>query len=331
MSKELTRSEVAELIKGMTGKILITTHKNPDGDAIGSSLGWYHFLKKLGKEVKIFYRDRIPYFFDFLPGVNEVESGPEIKGEFDWVIITDVSDPKRTGFENIPAKKSLVIDHHITAEPFTDYYIVEPDISSTCELSYGIMKIVEPELIDTPIATSLYTGIVTDTGSFNYSNTSPRTLKIASELLEKGVEPYRVYSSLFERNRINKFKLLELVLKTLDFALNGKVAHITLYRKFLEETGAYPEESEGFISYPRSINGVEVAVFFKEVEGEGKWKVSLRSKGKVNVAKIAKKLGGGGHRMAAGYETEGDLREIKSKLFKEIELALEESYYKSIL
>ncbi len=331
MSKGLTRSEVAELIKGMTGKILITTHKNPDGDAIGSSLGWYHFLKKLGKEVKIFYRDRIPYFFDFLPGVNEVESGPEIKGEFDWVIITDVSDPKRTGFENIPAKKSLVIDHHITAEPFTDYYIVEPDISSTCELSYGIMKIAEPELIDTPIATSLYTGIVTDTGSFNYSNTSPRTLKIASELLERGVEPYRVYSSLFERNRINKFKLLELVLKTLDFALNGKVAHITLYRKFLEETGAYPEESEGFISYPRSINGVEVAVFFKEVEGEGKWKVSLRSKGKVNVAKIAKKLGGGGHRMAAGYETEGDLKEIKSKLFKEIELALEESYYKSIL
>ncbi|RKQ63718.1 phosphoesterase RecJ-like protein [Thermovibrio guaymasensis] len=331
MSKGLTRSEVAELIKGMTGKILITTHKNPDGDAIGSSLGWYHFLKKLGKEVKIFYRDRIPYFFDFLPGVNEVESGPEIKGEFDWVIITDVSDPKRTGFENIPAKKSLVIDHHITAEPFTDYYIVEPDISSTCELSYGIMKIAEPELIDTPIATSLYTGIVTDTGSFNYSNTSPRTLKIASELLERGVEPYRVYSSLFERNRINKFKLLELVLKTLDFALNGKVAHITLYRKFLEETGAYPEESEGFISYPRSINGVEVAVFFKEVEGKGKWKVSLRSKGKVNVAKIAKKLGGGGHRMAAGYETEGDLKEIKSKLFKEIELALEESYYKSIL
>ncbi len=331
MSKGLTRSEVAELIRGMTGKILITTHKNPDGDAIGSSLGWYHFLKKLGKEVKIFYRDRIPYFFDFLPGVNEVESGPEIKGEFDWVIITDVSDPKRTGFENIPAKKSLVIDHHITAEPFTDYYIVEPDISSTCELSYGIMKILEPELIDTPIATSLYTGIVTDTGSFNYSNTSPRTLKIASELLERGVEPYRVYSSLFERNRINKFKLLELVLKTLDFALNGKVAHITLYRKFLEETGAYPEESEGFISYPRSINGVEVAVFFKEVEGEGKWKVSLRSKGKVNVAKIAKKLGGGGHRMAAGYETEGDLKEIKSKLFKEIELALEESYYKSIL
>ncbi len=330
MSKKLTRSETAELIKGMEGKILITTHKNPDGDAIGSSLGWYHFLKKLGKEVKIFYRDRIPYFFDFLPGARDVESGTEIKGKFDWVIITDVSDPKRTGFEEIPAEKSLVIDHHITAEPFTDYYIVEPDISSTCELSYEIMKIAEPGLIDTLVALPLYTGIVTDTGSFSYSNTSPRTHYIAAELMEKGVEPYLVYSSIFERNRINKFKLLELVLKTLEFALNGKVAHITLFRCFLVETGAYPEEAEGFINYPRSIEGVEVAVFFKELEEEGKWKISLRSKGRVDVAKVAKRLGGGGHKMAAGYEAEGELEEIKRELFKELEIALEESYYREI-
>jgi len=331
MSIKLTRGETAELIRNMQGKILITTHKNPDGDAIGSSLGWYHFLRKLGKEAKVFYRDRIPYFFDFLPGANEVETGPRIREKFDWVIITDVSDPKRTGFDEIPAEKSLVIDHHITAEPFTDYHIVEPHISSTCELSYGIMKLIEPALIDTLVALPLYTGIVTDTGSFSYSNTSPQTHHIAAELMEKGVEPYKVYSSIFERNRINKFKLLELVLKTLEFSLGGKVAHITLFRRFLEETGAYPEEAEGFINYPRSIEGVEVAVFFKELEEEGKWKVSLRSKGKVDVAKVAKKLGGGGHKMAAGYEAEGELNQIKLTLFKELEIALEESYYREIL
>ncbi len=330
MSQKLTRSQTAELIKKMDGKILVTTHKNPDGDAIGSSLGWYHFLKKLGKEAKIFYRDRIPYFFDFLPGIDKVETGEQIKGEFDWVIITDVSDPKRTGFDQIPAKKSLVIDHHITAEPFTDYYIVEPHISSTCELSYGIMKLIEPNLIDTTVALPLYTGIVTDTGSFSYSNTSPQTHQIAAELMEKGVDPYLVYSSIFERNRINKFKLLELVLKTLEFTIGGKVAHITLFRRFLDQTGAYPEEAEGFINYPRSIEGVEVAVFFKEIEGEGKWKVSLRSKGKVDVAKVAKRLGGGGHKMAAGYETQGELEKIKRELFKELEIALEESHYKKL-
>jgi len=318
---KLNRKETAELIKAMEGDILITTHKNPDGDAVGSSLGWYNFLKKLGKSVKIFYRDRIPYFFGYLPNVNEVEVAEEIRKEFDWVIITDVSEPKRTGFEEIPAKRSLVIDHHITAQPFTDFAIVEPDISSTCELSYELMLLIDPGRITYEVALPIYTGIFTDTGSFSYNNTSSRTLEVAAELLKKGVDPYLVRFNLFERNRINRFKLLELVLRTLEFALGGKVAHITVYRKFLEEAGALLEETEGFINYPRSIAGVEVAVFFKEIEENG-WKVSLRSKGKVNVAEVAKRLGGGGHRMAAGYETEGSLEKVKGELFKELEREL---------
>lgn len=326
---KLNRHETAELLKSVEGKILITTHKNPDGDAIGSSLGWFNFLKKLGKNVRVIYRDRIPFFFDFLPGVDKVEVKEEIDEEFDWVVITDVSDPKRTGFESIPAKKSLVIDHHITAEPFTDYAIVEPEISSTCELSYHIMKLIDENLIDLSVALPIYTGILTDTGGFNYSNTSPETHSIAAELLKKGVNPYQVYTNIFERNRINKLRLLELVLRTLSFELNQKVAHITLFKKFLEETGAYPEESEGFINYPRSIAGVEVALFFKEIE-EGFWKVSMRSKGKVNVAEVAKSFGGGGHKMAAGFEFEGNLEELKKELLKRLEVALEKAYYDSI-
>jgi len=325
----LNREEMAELIEGLEGRILITTHKNPDGDAVGSSLAWYNFLKKLDKDVTVIYRDRIPYFFDFLPGVYDVKVLQEIKDKFDWVIITDVSDPKRTGFDAIPAEKSIVIDHHVTAEPFTDYSIVEPEISSTCELSYYLMKLINADFIDISVALPIYTGIYTDTGSFSYSNTSPETFEVAAELVRKGVNPYFVMSNIFERNRLNKFKLLELVLRTLSFALGGKVAHITLFRSFLEETGAYPEESEGFINYPRSIAGVEVAVFFKEIE-KGSWKVSLRSKGKVDVASVAKRLGGGGHRMAAGFEAEGELTEIKERLFKELEVALEDAYYEGL-
>jgi len=319
---KLSRKEMAELLKSLDGKILITTHKNPDGDAIGSSLGWFNFLKSLGKDVKVVYRDRIPYFFDFLPGIDKVEVKEKLDEQYDWVIITDVSEVKRTGFDSIPAKNSLVIDHHITAEPFTDFAIVEPDISSTCELSYELMLLIDPERITYEVALPVYTGIFTDTGSFSYNNTSSRTLEVAAELLKKGVDPYVVRFNLFERNRINRFKLLELVLRTLEFALNGKVAHITVYRKFLEETGAFLEETEGFINYPRSIVGVEVAIFFKEIEKES-WKVSLRSKGKINVAEIAKKLGGGGHKMAAGYEAEGKLEEVKKNLFKELKLAFE--------
>ncbi len=325
---KLNRKETAKLLKEISGKIMITTHKNPDGDAVGSSLGWFNFLKKLGKDVRVIYSDRVPFFFDFLPGIGNVEVTDEVKEQFDWVIITDVSDPKRTGFSEIPAEKSLVIDHHITAEPFTDYAIVEPEISSTCELSYHIMKMIDEKLIDLSVAIPIYTGIVTDTGGFNYSNTSPETHTVAAELLKLGVNPYEVYTNIFERNRINKLKLLELVLKTLSFELNQKVAHITLFRKFLEETGAYPEEAEGFINYPRSIAGVEVAVFFKEIE-ENYWKVSMRSKGKVNVAEVAKAMGGGGHKMAAGFETRGILEEIKRELFKKLEEALEKAHYES--
>jgi phosphoesterase RecJ-like protein len=319
---KLSRKEMAELLKSIDGKILITTHKNPDGDAIGSTLGWFNFLKSIGKDVKVVYRDRLPYFFDFLPGIDEVEVGEEVEGRYDWVIITDVSEERRTGFLSIPADRSIVIDHHITAEPFADFSIVEPEISSTCELSYELMVLIDREKITYEVALPLYTGMFTDTGGFSYNNTSPRTHEVAAELLRKGIDPYTVRFNLFERNRINRFKLLELVLKTLEFALNGKVAHITVYRKFLEETGALLEETEGFINYPRSIAGVEVAVFFKEIEKES-WKVSLRSKGKINVAEIAKKLGGGGHKMAAGYEAEGKLEEVKKNLFKELELAFE--------
>ena len=321
--RELSRKETAQLLNSMEGKILITTHKNPDGDAIGSSVALYNYLKKLGKDVRIIYKDRVPYFFDFLPGVENVELKDSIDEKFDWVIVTDVSEKKRTGFETIPAKNSLVIDHHITAEPFSDFYIVEPEISSTCELCYYILKILNENLITKEVALPIYTGMVTDTGSFSYTNTSYQTHLVASELIKKGAEPYLVRRNIFERNRINKFKLLELVLRTLEFAVDGKVAHITVYQKFLKETGALMEETEGFINYPRSIQGVEVAVFFKEME-EGSWKVSLRSKGKINVAFIAKKFGGGGHVMAAGFEFEGDLEIRKEKLFEEIEKALKE-------
>jgi phosphoesterase RecJ-like protein len=319
MKKRLTREETAELIKEMDGKILITTHKNPDGDAVGSSLGWFNFLKALGKDVEIIYRDRLPYFFDFIPSSTEVKTADEIEGEYDWVIITDVSEPKRTGFKEIPAKRSLVIDHHITAEPFADYSLVEPEISSTCELSYYVMELIDESLIDERVAVPIYTGILTDSGSFNYSNTSPQTHRVAAKLMERGVNPYLVYTNIFERNRINRFRLLELVLKTLDFALKGVVAHITLFQDFLKKADALPEEAEGFINYPRSIKGVEVAVFFKEMEESGKWKVSLRSKGKVNVARVAKRMGGGGHKFAAGFETEGELEEIRKRLFEELE------------
>jgi phosphoesterase RecJ-like protein len=318
----LSRKEIANLILNLSGKILITTHKNPDGDAVGSIIGWYNYLKNLGKNVKVITRDRIPYFYDFLPSVEKVENRESIDEYFDWTIITDVSEIKRTGFEKIPSNRIIVIDHHITAKPFADFSIVEPEISSSCELSLEIMKLINKDMITYSVALPIFTGMVTDTGSFGYNNTSPETFRNAAFLVERGVNPYTVTTNLFERNRVSRLKLLDLVLRTLKFELNGKVAYITMYRKFLKEAGAFPEESEGFINYPRSIEGVEVAIFFKEIE-ENHWKVSLRSKGKIDVASISTAFGGGGHKMAAGFDCVGNLEEIKRELIKAIELSLE--------
>jgi phosphoesterase RecJ-like protein len=310
---KLSRKETSELIKSMEGRILITTHKNPDGDAIGSSLGWFNFLKSMGKDVELILYDRVPYYFDFLPGAKEVKQARKIEANYNWAILTDVSSLKRTGFEEIPADRTLVIDHHITAEPFTDFSLVEPEISSACELSYEVMLLTDPSRISKEVALPIYTGIVTDTGSFRHSNTSARTHKVAAELIEKGVDPAEVAMNLFERNRLSRFKLLKLVLETLEFAVDGRVACVTITREFLERAGAIPEEAEGFVSYPRSIAGVEVAVAFRELE-EGGWKVSLRSKGSVNVAVVAKAFGGGGHPTAAGYEVAGNLKAVKESL-----------------
>ncbi|WP_457568631.1 DHH family phosphoesterase [Desulfurobacterium sp.] len=322
--KRLSREEAAQLIENMSGRILLTSHKNPDGDAIGSVLGWFNFLRKLKSDVRMVLFDRVPYFYDFLPNVGKVVSSKRIEGEFDWVIILDVSEISRTGFDSISARNSLVIDHHVTANPRSDFAVVEPSMSSTCELSLEIMKLIGEQLIDYEVALPLYTGMVTDTGSFGYSSTTPRTLRNAAFLLEKGINPYTVIKNLFERSKITRIKLLQKVLETLDFAVNGQVAYITLFQRFLEETGASIEETEGFITYPRSIEGVEVAVFFKEYE-PGMWKVSLRSKGKIDVASISSRFGGGGHVMAAGFECRGEnLESLKEKLFKAIEEALVE-------
>ncbi len=319
---KLSRKEMADLLSSLKGRILITTHKNPDGDAVGSSLAWYNYLRRFGKDVQVIYHDKIPFFFDFLPNIDRVIVSDVINGNFDYALITDVSDLKRIGFDAIPADKLIVIDHHLTWSNFGDYSTVEPNMSSACELSLEIMKLIDESRIDLNVSLPLYTGMVTDTGSFSYSNTSVQTHRNAAYLMERGVKPYFVTKNLFERNRINRFKLLELVLNTLSFAVDSRVAYIVLYRDFLRRTGAYVEESEGFISYPRSISGVEVSVFFKEVS-DALWKVSLRSKGKVDVSAIAGSMGGGGHRMASGFEYHGSLSELKVILFKKIELSLE--------
>jgi phosphoesterase RecJ-like protein len=314
-------------------RFLITSHENPDGDAIGSMLALGLSLERIGKEVVFYNKDGTPQLLRFLPGSEKVSSSlNNIDGSFHATFIVDCTDTSRVG-EKFERFKSLgrcgttiIIDHHQTSKPSADLYLLNPKASSTGMIIYSLLKALSLEI--TPeVAENLYTTIVVDTGSFRYENTTPETFKIAAELVELGASPWEVSQALYEREPLRKLKLLGLVLPTLEVTEDRRIASVVVRKDMFKMTGTTKEDTEGFVNFPRAINGIEVAVLFREEESsstDSRWKVSLRSKGRVNVATIAEKFGGGGHERAAGCSILGALSDVKHKIFSSINEALEE-------
>ncbi len=318
---------VIERLKRENGKILIFTHENPDADGIGSMLGLYHFLKKKNKNVICGMKDDVPYICNFLPGVENIKKLP-ISEEFDLGIIVDAAGAFRAGID-IQAKEILRIDHHVGGkyESIDDY--VNPYSPSTTCLIAEILKLWDEKEIDKDIATCLYTGLLTDTGSFRYNNVTENTFEIARFLVSKGADPFYIAKMTYERNKPNVLQLLQKTLSTLKLFEDGKIAGLTVRRKFLEETNTQEEDTEGFVNYARSIDGTEVGFIMIQKEDLITWRISLRGKGNVDVQKIAKAFGGGGHKDAAGCRIVGKEEEVREKLVKEIKKALEESLVKT--
>ena len=316
MEKKSLRA--AREVIGQSQRVLITTHVNPDGDGIGSELALYHFLTKLGKDVRVINRDAVPEIFAFLPGASRIEIGAAPPADRDLTIILDCGGMERTGLSLHGEDRSqvIVIDHHLTNDQAGGINIVDAEASATGELVYELMELMEkngPAAIDQAIALCLYTSIFTDTGSFRYSNTSPRALAIASELVAYGVDTWMVAEAVYESKPFPVLKLLGIFLTTLGVSQKSLFAWGTLEEAAFEATGTRPEHTDGFVNYPRSIRGVEVAVLFRELKPDAV-KVSMRSKGKVNVAAIAEEFGGGGHHNAAGCVVEGSLGEVRHRV-----------------
>ncbi len=289
---------IVELLKEAKGSILIATHENPDGDALGSGMALYLFLKKKGKEAYIGSKDGVPHFLNFLPHTEEVISLPD--GRFyDIGIVVDSSGFFRVGTE-LKVGKKIRIDHHVGGDFYGRHDLIDPKAPATASLIYEIIKAWDESAIDKDIATCIYTGLATDTGFFKYSNTNEYTFEVAKRLVSFGAEPHYVYRMFSERESLGKMKLISKVLDTLTLYENGQVAGITILDRFFKETGTTYEDSEGLVNYPRSIDGVEVAFAIIEKPEDGLWKVSLRSKLNVDVSKIAERLGGGGHKYASG-------------------------------
>jgi phosphoesterase RecJ-like protein len=290
---------------------LIATHINPDGDALGSALALSFALESAGKEVYVYNKDIVPAFYRFLPGHKRVRSSLKKAISKDPVLILlDCNSPDRAALEQYSFRKSIVIDHHETERDFGDVRWVVPAAAATGLLVFYLIKAIGAALTS-DIARNLYTAIAVDTGTFRYSNTSSEVLRVSAELIEAGADPAFIAECLFERWEKSRFDLLVMTLNNVEIKNDIAMMHIT--KDMFEKTETTAEDTENFSNLPRMIRSVKISALFRE-SGNGFWKASLRSKGKVNVAKIAELFGGGGHKNAAGFRIEGSLNAAKKKL-----------------
>ena len=282
----------------------LSTHINPDGDAIGSQLALYLFLTKLGKSVKMFNTDAVPRNYKFLPCWKSIEDINAISTyQPEVLIVLDASKLERIGNKLakslLPTHKLVNIDHHATAEAFADINLIMPSASSTSEIVYKLIKYHQTP-IDKPCALCLYTGLMFDTGCFRHSNTTAETHRIAAELIEIGeFAPDEVYRNVYEQLPVAKIRLSSEILGTLQVTNDGKIASVYATQEMFEKTGAAPDAVEGIVNQIQAIAGVEVALCVSEMTDQSA-KVSLRSQGQVDVSQLAAEFKGGGHARAAG-------------------------------
>lgn len=295
---------------------LIVSHQNPDGDATGSVLAVNQILKVLGKKGKLVNEGSTPSRFSYLPAYEEIinYSQTPLQHKYRYVICVDCADDTRVGrvADSFAEDVEIVnIDHHPTNDRFGKYALVQAEASSTCEVLYDLARQMQIE-ITMPLANCLYTGYLTDTGGFRYSNTSPKALRDASELVEAGAPPYEIAEKALESITYSHVQLLSKSLAQLELLHDGKVAIIALPLSILHETGASKEDADGLANYGRNIEGVELAVLIREIEDGVK--VSFRSKEYVDVSLLAKKLGGGGHIRAAGCTLKTSLETARATI-----------------
>ncbi|MBN2791460.1 MAG: DHH family phosphoesterase [Desulfuromonadales bacterium] len=304
--------------------IVIASHVDPDGDTLGASLAWALLLKKAGKDVTVYNQDPLPYSFQFLPGAEMLVD--HLPPGCDLLCLLDFSEFERAG-KTLSAwhgyTRSLCIDHHLTAAPAADINLIYPQACATGELIYELALVLEPDF-GLEVAINLYTAILTDTGSFRYSNSTPSSFQIAGELVRRGVEPWNVTQHVYESQPAGRIKLVGRVLDTLKISSSGKGAAVWVTQAMFDETGTNSEYTDGLVNYPRSIAGVEVAFTAREV-GFEEYKLSFRSRGTVNVAALAAEFGGGGHHNAAGCRLQGPLPQLIERVFAIVDNSLSES------
>jgi len=304
--------DAARLIQNAE-RIVFASHINPDGDTLGSVCALAHLAKQAGKAVQLFCRDAVPEEYSFLVGSAEYRAEVGELTAADLLVVLDCSEPWRLGEEAEQLLKvaphGLNIDHHAGGTPLGEVNLIDTEAAAAGVLVHELLVELRWQ-IDLPAAEALYTAIDTDTGSFRYPNTDARCLRVVAELVEGGLRPNKVAERLYESNRAEKFRLLGKALSTLELLHGGRLALLIVTEEMYAETGANVEDTAAIVDYARGISGVEVGAFLRQ-DGADKVKLSLRSKDGVAVNDIARQIGGGGHRCAAGATFTGTIAEAR--------------------
>lgn len=304
-----TRDLLATIESGR--RFVIASHQRPDGDAIGSAMAMALALIALGKEATVVIDAPLPAFLQPFPNTADILITSEVTATYDAAIVMECSDLSRTGIKGLDRSLVINIDHHPGNTSYGGINWIDESAAACAEMVLTLLDALEAP-ISTDVATHIYLAVLTDTGSFHFSHITPRTFEVAKRCVEAGADPQWIARTHYDSNSLARIRVFGAVLNAMVIAGDGRVALLTITRKGLTDLGATSDDLEGLINFPLTVKEIEAVALVKEV-GDNDWRISMRSKGTVDIGAIAKQFGGGGHKNAAGCSTKGDLASISKQ------------------
>ena len=302
-------------------RFVVTSHARPDGDAVGSSLAMAYALRHMGKDVRVVSRDPVPPQFETCPGVNDIIVTDRVEDPGDAVIVMECGDLSRPGITGLERGYVINIDHHPGNAMYGALNWFDLSAAACGEMVFDLIQALDVP-VTREIATHVYVAVLTDTGSFHYSNITPRTFEVARQCTAAGINPAAIARAVYDSNKIGRLKLFRAVLNGMQLDATERVATLFVTREMAAASGATYEDTEGLVNFPLSAREVQAVVFFKE-NGTDDWRISLRSKGEIDVNAVAKEFGGGGHKNASGCSVHGTLEQWKPVFEKKVTAAIE--------
>jgi bifunctional oligoribonuclease and PAP phosphatase NrnA len=314
--------EIGQIVEAIRTRrrFVIASHARPDGDSIGSQLAMAYALRDLGKDVQVVNQDAAPPPIMAFPGVRDIRIANHVDHEVDAAIIMECGDLSRTGVAGLDRFFVVNIDHHPGNTEYGQINWFDGSAAACAEMVFDLIRALGVPL-SMEIATHIYLAILTDTGSFHYSSISPRTFEICREALKAGVDPVWVSRSVFDTNTLGRLRLFAVLLTSMQIAGAGRVAVLHLDPEMARAAGGTYDDTEGLINFPLTVREIQAVVFFKQNSGD-EYRVSMRSKGNVDIGAIAKEFGGGGHKNAAGCTVTGAIASLRTLFIEKLDHAI---------